>query len=258
MWEYRCHWRWHQSSQGTNVWEIAPPSASGTETSLSGWGTFHEWMQRRIARFWQTLSFLDWTAPHARSDHTRGERAYWCKLRLTLQCVKAPGSSPLWSEFLELLWKILFLFFFRLWKTSFSTDFFAEEKVKLCAEPPFVVISSFFEKYPSPASQKVVFWSPFFVEFCFRKCRLSKKIFSWTLNFFYLLLIFFIFCLKKQTLLQFFNCPLNFQFFVLLPPETILKQIDFLQISFFLQTLFFELFLEEDIFWTKKLFKNYH
>ena len=49
---------------------------------------------RGASRFWQTLSFLSRSAPHARSDHTWGERAYWCKLRLTLECANAPSSTP--------------------------------------------------------------------------------------------------------------------------------------------------------------------
>ena len=38
--EQRCNWMWRQSSPWTDMWGIAPPSASGTETTLSGWGTY--------------------------------------------------------------------------------------------------------------------------------------------------------------------------------------------------------------------------
>ena len=68
--------------------------------------TFHEWMQRRASRYWQTLQFLSRIAPHALSDHhTRGERAYWCKLRLSaLQCAKAPVSFIIFFQTLFFFW----------------------------------------------------------------------------------------------------------------------------------------------------------
>ena len=108
-WEWRRHWRWRQSSQGTDVWEIAPPSASGTETTLSGWGTLHEWMQRRVAP-WADAFILEPNSAartittHEESVHTD---ASWdsASCNVPTHPVLSFLKSPLENMFFELLRK---------------------------------------------------------------------------------------------------------------------------------------------------------
>ena len=178
--ENRCHWRWHQSSQRTDVWEIAPPSASGADTTLSGWGTFHEWMQRRVTRFWQTLQFLSRTAPHARSDHhTRGEGAYWCKVRLsTSQCrestqffhfLKLNLKSPMWKFWISDFLQNAFSFFSYFENVFFHRNCFVQKKSLALCKSPIVVISSCLEEISSPpTSSRISFF--FLKKICFLVC----------------------------------------------------------------------------------------
>ena len=244
---------------GTKVLK-GPPSASGTETSLSGWGTFHEWMQRRVARFWQTLQFLDRTAPHARSDHTRGERAYWCKLRLTLQCVKAPGSISLWKIWISWTsWKNPHYRFKNFEKTSFSTDFFAEEKVKLCAELLLWSSLPVLKNILLRLLRKLFYDLLFLLNFVFVNVSFLKKLFSWTLNFFYLhLIFFFIFCLKKTNSSPVFQLSFEFSVFfcVIFRPKQSSNKSIFFSKKMFLQT--FLNFFGRGTYFEQKLFKNYH
>ena len=89
-------------------------------------------------------------------------------------------------------------------------------------------------------------------------CRLSKK--NILLNIKLLLSPFdFLFhFLFEKTLLQFFNHTLNFQSFLCYPPETSLKQVDFLQISVILTNFIFcELFFRRGTYFEQKI-KNYH
>ena len=182
----------------------------------------HQWVAeanfitgcRGASRFWQTLSFLSRTAPHARSDHTRGERAFLMQAETDVAMRQSTQFNPHVKnlKFLNFLGKSSSFFTKNI---LFHRFFFCKRKSQALYRTPFVVVSSCFAKYPSPAFLKVVLWSPFFVEFCFRKCLLSKKKcflehFSSSISFWFSSSFF---CLKKQTRLQFFNWPLNFEFF---------------------------------------------
>ena len=246
MWEYRCHWRWHQSSQGTTIGEW--------HRNITEWLRHISWVDaeaRRALLADTSILGLDSAACTIR-PHTR-RACILMQIETDVAMRQSTRFKPLviWISWTPV--KNLLFFFFRLWKTSFSTDFFAKEKVKLCAELLLWSSLPVLKKYPSPASQKVVFWSLFFVEFCFRKCRLSKNI---LLNIKLLLspFDFLHFLFEKQTLLQFFNCPLNFQFFCVISarnnPQTNRCQKKNLQT--------FLNFLEEGHILNKKLFKNYH
>ena len=101
--------------------------------------TFHEWMQTRASRHWQTLQFLSRIAPHARSDHhTRGEACILMQAETERVAMRQSTrffhylfldsfcfEITMWkSEFSELLWKILSSFV----QDSFSGDLFLSWK----------------------------------------------------------------------------------------------------------------------------------
>ena len=216
--------------------------------------------------------FHSWAEQRRMHDQTTHEESVLSDASWDWRCnaPKHPVQSTMWKIWISWTsWKNPIFFFFlkkkkKLWKTYFSTDFFLQKKSQALCRTFFVVISSCFEKYPSPAFQKVVSWSLscFSLKMYFRKYLFffKKKKFSWTtLNFFYLLLIFFFIFLKKK-LFSIFQFSFDFSaFFVLFPPETILKQVDFLQISFcFTDFSFWTFFWEEGHILNKKLFKNYH
>ena len=193
-----------KNSQWTDMWGIAPPSASDTETRLSGWGT-HSWVdaEARVAPL-ADASILEpnSAACTIRPPHTR-------RACILMQAETERVAMRQSTRFFHCLFFYLFLksTTWKLWIfwTSWKKPFKFSPGLLLWWSPLVLEKLSF-----SPAHRKVVWSSPscYFSLFTFVKMA-SQKLSPWKKQTSsYLLLIFFF---EKQHSLSFFNCPLIFR-----------------------------------------------